>query len=131
MEPTDKQIERVAMICYEVNRAYCSAIGDDSQPPWAEAPEWQKERVYGGIQFAVNHRFSGNDKQHNNWMSCKLREGWRYGPIKDVINKIHPCLLPHNELSKEQKLKDRLFVSIVDGLLPMQQDSCEIGPVGP
>jgi hypothetical protein len=29
----------IAKVCHETNRAYCETLGDNSQPPWEEAPE--------------------------------------------------------------------------------------------
>lgn len=31
-------IELIAQVAHEINRAYCQAIGDDSQPCWNDAP---------------------------------------------------------------------------------------------
>lgn len=31
-------IEEIAELAHEVNRTYCQEIGDDSQPPWVDAP---------------------------------------------------------------------------------------------
>jgi len=36
------------------------------------------------------------------------------GETKDPDKKQHPCLVPYNELSKEQQIKDALFTAIVD-----------------
>lgn len=58
------------------------------------------------------------EESHNNWLAYKLREGWRYGPVKDTAKKYHPCLLPYSELPPEQKLKDTLFSQIVVALSP-------------
>jgi hypothetical protein len=52
---------------------------------------------------------------HDCWMSHKLRAGWRYGPVKDVEAKTHPCLLPYNELSPAQRVKDDVFSAVVAG----------------
>lgn len=35
-------IEEIAKVCHEANRGYCKALGDDSQLPWDEAPQWAK-----------------------------------------------------------------------------------------
>jgi len=32
--------EQIARVTREVNRAYCLALGDDSQLPWNDAPQW-------------------------------------------------------------------------------------------
>lgn len=34
-------VEQIARMAHEANRAYCQALGDDSQPAWEDAPEWQ------------------------------------------------------------------------------------------
>ena len=33
-------IEKIAKACHEVNRAYCLALGDTSQPAWEDAPQF-------------------------------------------------------------------------------------------
>lgn len=43
----------IARVCHEVNRAYCAALGDLSQPPWADAPEWQRKSALNGVAFAL------------------------------------------------------------------------------
>lgn len=106
-------IEFCAKIAHEVNRAYCQSIGDLSQPKWENAPNWQKESAINGVKFHLE-----NDKtpeeSHINWMTEKIIQGWIYGEIKDPENKTHPCMLPYNELPKEQRTKDYLFKSVVD-----------------
>ena len=32
-------VEEIARVCHNVNKAYCEAIGDDSQVTWEEAPK--------------------------------------------------------------------------------------------
>lgn len=41
-EPTMTE-DQIARVCHEVNRAYCQALGDNSQPTWEEAPQWQRQ----------------------------------------------------------------------------------------
>ena len=36
------QTEQIARVCHEVNRAYCKALGDESQLPWVDAPAMAK-----------------------------------------------------------------------------------------
>ena len=40
--------EQIARVCHEVNRAYCRAIGDESQPAWEDAPDWQQRSAVLG-----------------------------------------------------------------------------------
>ena len=41
--------------------------------------------------------------EHARWNAERLLEGWHYGPEKDIIKKINPCLLPWNELDEETR----------------------------
>jgi hypothetical protein len=109
-------IEQAARIAHEVNRAFCSGIGDTSQLPWAYAPEWQKESARKGIEFHWKTIASGElpspSASHESWTSEKESTGWKYGPVKDVDKKEHPCLVPYDQLPDEQKTKDFLFVAV-------------------
>jgi hypothetical protein len=36
--------------------------------------------------------------EHGRWNVERLRDDWRYGPMKDEQKKIHPCLVPWDVL---------------------------------
>lgn len=80
-------VEQLAEICHEANRAYCRAIGDNSQLSWAEAADWQKESAIAGVKFKLENPESGPAEQHEEWLAKKRRDGWRYGPAKDPEKK--------------------------------------------
>ncbi|WP_110930671.1 RyR domain-containing protein [Paenibacillus bouchesdurhonensis] len=105
--------EQIARICHEVNRAYCSSIGDASQPNWEDALEWQKDSAVNGVEFHLNNDTTP-EQSHENWMREKIASGWVYGPVKDPEKKEHPCMIPYDQLPKEQRTKDYLFKAIVD-----------------
>ena len=103
-----------ARICHEANRAYCLTLGDESQPSWEDAPDWQKESAVNGVQFHLDNPGAGPAASHENWLQEKEAAGWTYGEVKDPEAKTHPCYLPYLELPVEQRLKDSLFIAIVD-----------------
>ena len=105
--------EEVAQICHEANRAYCLAIGDDSQLPWEECPDWQKESALMGVDLHASGEDHGPEVSHESWMAQKLADGWVYGKVKDAEKKEHPCLVPFAELPVEQQAKDYIFAAIV------------------
>jgi hypothetical protein len=109
-------VEQVAQVAHEINMAYCQSIGDNSQPTWEDAPEWQKSSAIKGVEFHLANPDAGPDASHVSWMIQKHQEGWRYGPVKDPIKKEHPCYVPYEELPTEQKAKDYLFKQIVHSL---------------
>lgn len=104
-------IELCARAAHEVNRAYCLAIGDDSQLPWDTAPDWQKSSARNGVDGVL----AGNtpEQSHESWLAQKKAEGWSYGAVKDQAKLEHPCFVPYQELPAAQKLKDELFVNVV------------------
>jgi hypothetical protein len=44
--------------------------------------------------------------EHARWMAEKILQGWSYGIPRDNEKKIHPSLLPYDQLSDEDKGKD-------------------------
>ena len=105
-------MEQVAKVAHEVNRAYCQALGDDSQPTWEAAPEWQRVSARMGADLHTMGDF-GPEASHISWMRQKLADGWKYGPVKDPEKKEHPCMVPFDQLPAEQQAKDHLFRGVV------------------
>lgn len=109
-------IEQAAMMCHELNRHYCQAIGDNSQYQWHNAPDWQKESAINGVQFHLDNPGAGPEASHDNWLAEKLADGWMYGPVKDEVKKTHPCCVGFPSLPREQQAKDKLFLGVVNAL---------------
>lgn len=110
-------LDTIARACHEVNRAYCQALGDDSQPSWEDAPEWQRSSARMGVDLHLSGDF-GPEASHFGWMTQKLNEGWKYGPVKNPETKEHPCIVPFAELPREQQAKDYIFRAVVHALRP-------------
>ena len=111
-------IENIAKVAHEVNKAFCHSIGDHSQPDWKDAPDWQKSSAVNGVKFHIDNPGAPPSASHDNWLKQKEEEGWSYGPVKDPEKKQHPCFVPYDQLPTEQKSKDFLFKQIVHSLLP-------------
>ena len=109
-------IDQIAQVAHEINRAYCQAIGDNSQLTWEDAPLWQRDSAAAGVHFHLTNPNAGTSDSHDSWLEVKRREGWSYGPVKDPILKQHPCFVPYEELPTEQKAKDFLFRQVVHSL---------------
>ena len=113
----DHIMNEAARAAHEANRAYCSGLGDWSQPSWAEAPEWQRDSAKTGVRAIYDNPSMGPSAQHDSWLAEKERDGWKYGPVKDVEKKEHPCFLPYSDLPESQKAKDTIFGAVVRGVL--------------
>ncbi len=44
---------------------------------------------------------------HEVWAKERIEQGWSYGEKRDDVNKLHPCLLPYEELPEFEKKFDR------------------------
>jgi hypothetical protein len=109
-------IEQLAAICHEANRALCAVTGDHSQPPWSEAPDWQKESAIHGVKYHLANPGASAGHTHEVWLQGKLAAGWQQGPVKDPEAKEHPSLVPFEELPEVEQAKDYLFQAIIAGL---------------
>jgi hypothetical protein len=120
-------IEELARIIYDANRAWCELRGDFSFTHYESAPAWQKDTIISGIRWFIsrNVRPVPPSASHENWLKDKEADGWKYGPVKDADKKEHPCMVPYDELPADQRLKDHIFGAIVSALEPFL---CTCGP---
>jgi len=108
--------EEIARVAHEVNRAYCNALGDHSQPTWEDAPDWQRESALVGVALHVQRPEAGPEASHASWLEEKQRTGWRFGLVKDPVAKTHPCMVDFAALPVEQQAKDFIFRAVVHAL---------------
>lgn len=107
--------EQISRVAHEVNRAYCQAIGDNSQPKWEDAPQWQRDSALLGVELHTSGDH-GPEASHASWMDQKVADGWVYGETKEPENKRHPCIIPFDKLPREQQAKDFIFRGVVHAL---------------
>jgi hypothetical protein len=113
----DEQIEAIAIVCHEANRAYCEAVmGDTSQLSWTEAPMWQRDSARLGVRKILTGEITRPEQSHESWYAEKEADGWSYGEVKDPAKKEHPCMVPYDALPALQRYKDHLFLAIVRAL---------------
>lgn len=44
---------------------------------------------------------------HEVWAKTRLEQGWTWGEKRDDAQKHHPCLIPYEDLSEDEKTFDR------------------------
>jgi hypothetical protein len=43
---------------------------------------------------------------HDTWAQERIRQGWQYGPERNDAKKLHPCLVPYDDLPDSEKIYD-------------------------
>lgn len=109
----EQDIEALAQIAHEANRAYCTGLGDDSQVPWAQASEHVRDGAIACVRFLIDNPAASQAAQHDAWAAMKTEAGWVHGEVKDEQAKTHPCLVPYDDLPAAQRAKDQLFQAVV------------------
>lgn len=117
LQQISRAVERIAEVAHEANRAYCRALGDDSQPAWADAPGWQRESAITGVHFHAANANATPEDSHKSWLDEKKADGWKWGAKKDPDAKEHPCFVPYSELPQEQRAKDYIFSAVVKTMI--------------
>ncbi|ADM79864.1 hypothetical protein phiAS5_ORF0021 [Aeromonas phage phiAS5] len=109
--------EQIARVCHEMNRIYCLLLGDNSIKHWEDAEEAQRNSSIIGVKEIMANPDRTPAESHECWKRVQIENGWKYGEVKDFKLKTHPCLVDYEDLPFEQKIKDEMFVSIVNTLM--------------
>lgn len=104
--------EQIARVVHAAN-AELQAIQGDLAPsqPWDSEPDEIRANVLLGVRNARNGMTAA--EHHQAWVEDKLRTGWGYGAAKDAEAKTHPCLVSFDQLPRDQRVKNVLFIAIV------------------
>ena len=108
-------IELIAQTVHEALRAYCISIGDRSQLEWGGTPPENQEVTRNGVRAVI--RGVDPETSHELWCEFKRKDGWVYGPHKDLARQTHPCIVPYAELPQSERKKDEIFVAIVRAMM--------------
>ena len=58
--------------------------------------------------------FQDFEEAHDSWTKKYLEMGWVYGKEYDPENKIHPDIVSYGELDLKEKVKDEVFLRLVE-----------------
>ena len=119
MTISENDIKRIAHVCHEANRAIQLVNPEDHHisppfldaPPFLGAPEWMIDSSIMGVKEALSGK--SPEEIHQAWFDFKIKNGWVFGDVRDDVKKTHPCLVPYEELSMAQRIKDHVFQAIV------------------
>lgn len=106
MNFTDTEILEISKIAHETMREYKESLGEPL-PAWDNAAQWT-------VQQFMNI--------HNEWMRQKIASGWKYGPVKDAEQKTNPLLIPFNNLTVQEKIKDSLMSEVCNYAIKAKEE---------
>lgn len=55
--------------------------------------------------LALTEKISEN--VHDVWAEGRIKDGWKYGPVRDDLKKETPCLVPYSQLPESEREYDR------------------------
>lgn len=106
----------IAKVFHEALKTYNDGIGSTSLKHWEEAEEWQRESSLEQVQAHLDNPNLPDSWSHDSWMAEKIKKGWTYGLVRNDADKIHPMLVPYEQLPEGEKKKDKLIKAIVEAL---------------
>lgn len=104
----------LAEICHEANRTYCKTQGDHAHDPWHFADTMTKLVTIQGVKEYLQHPNMTRYDLHDRWRQWKEQQGWTYGPVKNEHKKQHPNLIEYAKLPVKERVKDSLFMAVID-----------------
>jgi len=105
---------RRAIFVYEGARLAAIAAQAPIVPvAWAEREEPFKVQFLAVIERQCGPRRSTSPEElHGSWMQAYLTMGWKYGEKYDREARIHPDLVPYNQLGTLERDKDAIFIAL-------------------
>ena len=129
----NKKIKEIAKFIYEATRIEAEWSNRSIVPEiWKQRDDKFKKQFVNIIEmYLEKDKLPTPEKAHDSWVVAYEKMGWKYGEKRDVDKKTHPDMLPFNELPKDEKDKDSIFLTFVwlakqFQFLPTQQHTKDI-----
>lgn len=112
---TVEKWEREARLVYEATRIEAAWSERSIVPePWEDRDDKFKKNMINIIEKYISlDKLPTPEEAHDSWMKAYFDMGWKYGEKRDVDKKEHPDLVPFDELPKDERDKDAIFLAFV------------------
>ena len=107
---------RRARFVYEGTRLAAQAAAAPIVPsPWDQREAPFREQFLKVIDRQCGeYRSRSPEELHGSWMQAYYAMGWVYGPEYDRDKKVHPDLVPYDQLGQLERDKDAVFVALCE-----------------
>ena len=112
-EETMKVNLEIAKLCHEANRQYCIDNQLKAGAVWDETPLHIQESIVAGVAEVIADPKVTPAESHQKWVDYKTKQGWKFDKVLNVGKKLHPNLVPFKKLSKDEQIKDKIFIGTV------------------
>lgn len=112
----------LAQQAYEVLRAFNMAVHLEPKVAWDEATPETRANMLAAVRWQRENDEAPVSASHDSWVSQKMAEGWKYGPVTDNARKESPKLLPFDQLAPQFRAQDFIFRAIVLGTANLPVD---------
>ena len=108
--------ERRAIFVYNAARLAASCADAPIVPVhWEDREEAFKKQFREVIERQCGEqRSSSPEELHGSWMQAYFAMGWKHGETYDLDKRIHPDLVPYDQLGQLEKDKDAVFVALCE-----------------
>ena len=108
--------ERQAQFIYEAARLAAIAAKAPVIPlPWSEREDAFRKQFLEVIKRQCGEQRSKSPEElHGSWMQAYYAMGWVYGEKYDKEKRIHPDLVPYEQLGQLERDKDSVFVALCE-----------------
>jgi len=107
----------IAQISYETARAWSRVTGGERLPSWGSLSDREKRRAISDAERLRPPPEATLAEWHAARVAEMKADKWVYGEKKDTDRKVHPCLVPFEDLPRSEIVKIGLFIKLTRSLL--------------
>ncbi len=108
----DDILELILTVVHNAN-AVLKKINGEKHEELADMEPARRAGIKAAIKYALENDTTP-EESHNKWLVAQEALGYKYGVEIDRVNLLHPCMVPYEQLPAAQKLKDDMFMSIIN-----------------
>ena len=81
---------------------------------WDKRDEAFKKQMTDYVESLRENILPTPEEAHDSWWRKYEEMGWKYGEVRDIILKTHPDMVAFDELPKDERDKDEIFLALVE-----------------